>query len=140
MGSATGPDPASWRLTRLAIGVAIGVWAALPPYVGPALDTARRVEFVDHPLPALVLGVVAIRVSRPGSDDANALFVGGLLAMLAGVWQAATHVPLVAQAARGAAPWLATISHSLPSLAMLAVGLTWTVQAVRSSSRASTDG
>ena len=38
----------------------------------------------------------------------------------------ATHLPLMLQATRAEAPWDATIYHSVPGLAVLALGVVWT--------------
>jgi len=50
----------------------------------------------------------------------------GLAILLGGLWMTATHLPLVAQAARQEAPWGATIYHSSSALAVLILGLVWT--------------
>lgn len=107
-------------------GLVIGAWAVLPPFVGPSPNTPLSVELIDHPLPALVvLGVVAW-AARSGEAAEKWLFAGGLAITLAGVWMTATHVPLVLQALDGLATWPATVSHSLPTLAVLVLGLLWT--------------
>jgi len=38
----------------------------------------------------------------------------GLVVTLAGIWMTMTHVPLVAQASRGEAPWAGTLFHMTP--------------------------
>ncbi len=107
-------------------GVAIAVWAVLPPYVGPALATDPTVEIVDHVVPAVVVLAVALGTLAAGTRAAGTpLFVGGLVIALAGFWMMATHIPLVAQANRGEAPWGATLWHSVPGLVVLAFGLMW---------------
>ncbi len=105
----------------------VGAWALLPPYTGPALNTADRVEFADHVVPGvavIALSVAALLFARRHGND-NLLFAAGLGIVLAGFWMTATHVPLVLQAARGDAPWGATVYHSLPGLAVLALGVAW---------------
>lgn len=108
-------------------GLFLGVWSMLPPFTGPPLNTETRVEVADHVMPGIVMLVASVaalvltrRRSRP------ALMLGtGLLVLLAGLWMTATHVPLVAQAARDDAPTGATIYHSVPGLVVLALGLCW---------------
>ncbi len=111
-------------------GFLVGAWSLLPPYRGPVLNTADRVEFADHVVPgvvviavsalALVLGLV---LARRATTDL--LFPAGLVIVLAGFWMTATHLPLVLQATRSEAPWGATIHHSLPGLAVLVLGVVW---------------
>lgn len=107
----------------------------LPPYLGPSLglelDVRPDIEVVDHVLPgavvALCAGLAALRSrlhpsARPG--------VLGLVlpagAFLAGLWQTATHAPLVAEAGGSQAPWGAVLLHSTtgPVIALLALWLT----------------
>ena len=45
--------------------------------------------------------------------------------LLAGLWMMATHLPLVAEATRGDAPWPATIYHTSAALAVFGLGLLW---------------
>lgn len=107
-------------------GIAIAVWAVLPPYVGPALATDPTVEIVDHVIPAVVVLGIALATLVAGTRAAGTpMFAGGLVIALAGFWMLATHVPLVAQANRGQAPWGATLWHSIPGLVVLAFGLVW---------------
>ena len=49
----------------------------------------------------------------------------GFLLTLSGLWMVATHVPLVAQAARDEVTWAATAYHFTPSLVVLILGLVW---------------
>lgn len=109
------------------LGFLVGCWALLPPYTGPALNTESRVEFVDHVVPgAVILAISALALllawRRGGS---SILFPAGLGIFLAGFWMTATHAPLVLQATRQEAPWGATVYHSLPGLAVLALGAVW---------------
>jgi hypothetical protein len=73
---------------------------------------------------AAVLGV-----SRAAPVSGFAMLAAGLVVVLAGLWMAATHVPLVAQAARHDAPWGATIYHSASAALVLTFGLVWTASA-----------
>lgn len=111
----------------LVAGLLAGVWTMLPPFVGPALQATTSAELADHPVPGVVvLAVTALATRWPATAD-ETWFVGGLVLTLAGVWQVATHVPLVAQAARGGAPWLATVWHTLPGMVVLGLGVVWVV-------------
>ena len=109
------------------IGLAVAAWAVLPPYTGPEIGTSDRVEVADHVVPAvamLALSLVAmVRARRP----ARGLFplVAGLGVLLAGLWMTATHVPLVAQATRDEVSAGTAAYHTLPGLAVVAVGLVW---------------
>ncbi|HEX2027510.1 MAG TPA: hypothetical protein VHF25_05870 [Nitriliruptorales bacterium] len=101
----------------------LGVWGTLAPYAGPPLGfvvvTRPVVEVVDHVLPGIVLlgvatfALVTGRLPLPLS----------LLAVLAGLWMAGTHVPLLAQAARGGVEVAAALWHSLPGLLLLVVAV-----------------
>jgi hypothetical protein len=109
------------------LGLVVGCWAILPPYTGPALNTSYRVEVIDHVVPSIVIIVISALsffFARRGGA-ASVLFPAGLGIFLAGFWMTATHAPLVLQATRQEAPWGATIYHSLPGLAVLALGATW---------------
>lgn len=112
------------------LGVLVGTWSLLPRYGGPRLALGPRgdqLEFVDHVVPGtgvIVVSLLALlmawrRVSpRP-------LYAAGLAIVVAGFWMDATHAPLVLQATRSEAPWGATLHHSLPGLAVLALGVGW---------------
>lgn len=126
-GQAGGTDtsPAAARILPGA-GVVAGAWALLPPYTGPTLNTAARVEFADHVVPGIVvvaISMLALFVGRRGGNQL--LLAAGLGVVLAGFWMTATHLPLVVQATRGEAPWGATVYHSLPGLAVLVAGVAW---------------
>lgn len=111
----------------LAAGLLIGVWAMLPPFVGPGFTTTGlQVEVVDHPVPALVLLAVVAWTAWRKETRPLWLFGGGLLISLAGIWMVATHAPLVLQAVRGQVGWLATTNHASPPVAVLTLGAVWT--------------
>ena len=116
--------------TLAVAALAVGAWSLLPPYVGPALATEARVEFADHVVPGIT--VITVAAASLGASTRRAaptlLFLAGLGVILAGFWMTATHVPLVLQATRGEAPWGATAYHSLPGLAVLAVGGLWSAR------------
>jgi hypothetical protein len=110
-----------------AAGLVIGVWAVLPRYVTPAINTSDRAEFADHVVPGLVLITVSIitLMMLQRSSASSFMFIAGLVVVLAGLWMFATHVPLVAQAMRGEAPWAATVYHSSNALTVLLFGVLW---------------
>ncbi len=119
-----------WRFVALA---ALGAWTILVPYLGRAIrlvvDVASSVEIVDHVIPGTV--VAAIGAYLAISARRNTLSglrrpLGGGICFLAGFWVLATHVPLVAQAVRGKAPWDSTIWHASTALPIVALSL-WTV-------------
>lgn len=112
-------------------GLLVAAWAVLPPYVGPALATEPRVEVVDHVVPGLVVLAVSAGALVAGARPAQTgvgMFAAGLAVVLAGFWMTATHVPLLAQAARAEAPVGAAVYHTLPGLAVVAVGVAWAVR------------
>lgn len=108
-------------------GLVVGVWALLPPYTGPALNTEARVEIADHVVPGLVVIVAsgATLLVQGWARRSGIMFATGLLVTLAGFWMTATHVPLLAQATRDEAPMGAAVYHTLPGLAVTALGLVW---------------
>ena len=110
-------------------GLVIGAWAVVPPYLGPALATDARVEIADHVVPAIViLALSTALVVRRAAIPAIVMFAAGLTIALAGLWMFLTHVPLLAQAARGQAPVLAVAWHSVPGVAVIVLGVVWVLQ------------
>jgi hypothetical protein len=108
-------------------GLLAGAWSLLPPYSGPALNTAARVEFADHVVPGLLvvgISVLSLVLAQRG-DAQRLLFNAGLGVVLAGFWMVATHLPLVLQATREQAPWGATAYHTAPWVAVLVLGIVW---------------
>ena len=114
------------------VGVVLGLWAIAPNFTGPTLVLQDpSVEIVDHVVPGvavLVASVVALAVawSRPRPEPV--LFLTGATVAAAGLWMVATHVPLLLQAVLGDAPWSAALYHLAPSVAVLWLGLAWTVR------------
>ena len=115
-------------------GIAVALWATLPKYSGPTLVTGPSKEVVDHIIPGIVVFVASVaalgasrRPVRPDAGPGITAFVAGLVILLAGFWMVATHVPLLFQAARGDAPWDATIYHSSAAFAVFGFGLIWTM-------------
>ncbi|MGH9190804.1 MAG: hypothetical protein ACRD0Q_12395 [Acidimicrobiales bacterium] len=117
-----------WRRRLPMIGLVAAAWAVLPPYTGPELDTATRVEVADHVVPgALVLLVAAFSLgfSRRALSAPTAMLVAGLTVTLAGLWMTFTHVPLVVQAVDREVSLGAAVYHTLPGVAVLVLGLVW---------------
>ena len=109
------------------MGLVVGVWAFLPKVVTPPLNTSDRAEFADHVIPAiLVLGAslaALTRRNRPGLSLVP--LMAGMVVVLAGFWMVATHIPLMAQAFNGDAPWAGSIYHTAAALATFGLGLLW---------------
>lgn len=113
------------------LGLAIGAWAVLPPYVGPELaNLSAKVEIVDHVVPAvgivLVSAATLVRAARGGRQGGFPLIAGFVVA-LAGLWMVSTHLPLVKQAVNdeagvtmGSAAW-----HTVPGVVVLVLGVAW---------------
>jgi hypothetical protein len=114
--------------------VLLGGLSMLPPYVGPPLglelDVRASVEVVDHVVAGTVvalcgaLGALLVR-HRP---EAQAGIPGLVLyssAFLAGLFQTATHVPLLLETG-GTTPWGAALLHSAlaPVITGIALWLT----------------
>lgn len=111
-------------------GLIVAGWAVLPKYAGPTpgLTVAPGREVVDHVVPAMIVlaaSVVAFLVLPVGRKAGPSLLMAGFAVLLAGLWMGATHFPLLAQAARGEAPWPATIFHGAAAAAVLGFGLLW---------------
>lgn len=107
----------------------------LPPYIGPplglGLNVSSDLEVVDHVVPgaAVVLcGMLSALLARRAGGaqlKASALALTGLC-FLGGLWQAATHAPLVLEGGTPEAPWGTVLLHSAagPVIAALALWLT----------------
>jgi hypothetical protein len=123
--AAPGPDLA--RLLPF-VGLAVAVWASLPKYSGPTLNVEPAKEVADHVIPAAVVllaSVAGIVAGRRARGPGVLRFLSGMVVLLAGLWMMATHLPLVAEATRGDAPWPATIYHTSAALAVFGLGLLW---------------
>jgi len=115
----------------------LGVWSVFPPYLGPplglGLNVAADVEVVDHVVPgvavALCAGLAALLVRRDSAAEASApvLALTGVC-FLAGMWQAATHAPLVLDGGGSESPWGSVLLHSSPGPAILAIALWLTLR------------
>lgn len=104
----------------------LGVWTVLVPYLDSALgaevDVAERVEIVDHVVPGALAAIVGFALLVLGRRDRLAVIGGGVSA-LAGFWVLATHVPLVADAARADESWGPALWHAGTALPLLAVSV-----------------
>lgn len=113
------------------VGIVVGLWAALPPYVGPELaNLESKVEIADHVVPALVmlaLSAVCLIRARSGRQDGSLPLVAGMTVALAGLWMTATHLPLVQQALRGEAGVTKAVAawHTTPGVVVVVLGLIW---------------
>ncbi len=108
-------------------GLIVAVLALLPPYTGPQLATETRVEIADHVVPAFVVLAVSVaalaRLRRPAPSAFPLL--AGLSVLLAGFWMTATHIPLIVQATRDEVSAGAAAYHTVPGLAVAALGTVW---------------
>jgi len=112
----TGQTTARRNRTGTAL-LALGAWTVAIPYIarplGLGVDVASRIEIVDHVVPgALVAGLGAWLARRPPQAPGMADLVAAGVCFLAGFWVLATHVPLVADAARGSESWGAAVWHA----------------------------
>jgi hypothetical protein len=112
----------------LAGGVVAGLLGILPFFVTPELDTSRAAEIADHVFPGVVVlgaaGAVLVAHRRSGVSP-MAFLMAGMAILLAGIWMASTHVPLLSQAANDEAPWAGALYHSASAAIVLAVGVAW---------------
>ena len=121
----------SGRAAAWAVLAAAG-WAMLVPDLGPAWElTSRvpaRVEFVDHVVPGALAALAAALCLFRGGGDATAppdaaVVVASALAVLAGFWTTATHVPVLPIAAGGDLSWPAALLHASAGPPLLAASL-----------------
>ncbi len=114
-----------------------GALSILPPYLGPVLglelDVRASVEVVDHVLPGAVValcGGLTARRSHRGMETRASVtsLVLYSAAFLAGLFQTATHVPLVFDAGEGLTPWGPVLLHATlaPVITVTALWLTAT--------------
>ena len=110
------------------VGLGVALWASLPKYSGPELNTAADAEFASHVIPAVVVllaAIVGILAGRRPQGPGALRLIAGMTVLLTGMWMLATHLPLVAQATRDDAPWPGTVYHSASALAVFGLGLLW---------------
>ena len=124
-------QPTGWKQWLPYAGLVAGVWATLPRFSGPKLagtgeqQRGRRPPGAGRPRPGGVGGPARRWPTVGRGSRGTAMFVAGLVVILAGLWMTATHVPLLAQAGRHEVTWGAAWYHSTPGLFVLAVGLVW---------------
>ncbi len=115
------------------VGLLVGVWAVIPPYLNAfgKLNVEHRVEITDHVIPGitiLAVSVLGLLLLRSAAPSALLLFMGGGIIALCGFWMVATHVGLVKQARQNIVPGGAVVWHSLPGVAVLLLGVAWTIR------------
>lgn len=126
-------SPVWWRRVAVTLLLFAG-WGTVAPYAGLPLglvvEAPPVVEVVDHVVPGLVLlavGTFALAAGRLPIEAA-------LVAVLAGLWMTATHVPLLLQVGSGAVDLASALWHSLPGILVLTIAsaaavLAWSDQA-----------
>lgn len=126
-------NPQTSRLLAGAL-LAVAAFAALPPYTGPVFGfvvvTSAAVEFLDHVVPALVVGAVAV----PALLSGRLTMTTAIASVLAGTWVTATHAPLLLQARRGGIDTASALWHSVPGIVLLLLAVA-VAGAVRSAER-----
>ena len=121
---------------------ALGAWAVVVPYLGPAiglrLDVASKLEFVDHVVPgavAVMSGALLVSLLARGGGASSPVWLGAAaVAFLAGLWVVSTHVPLLADADRGNAEWGPALLHNSAGLPILLLSLWLLFEALRPTS------
>jgi len=110
--------------------MAVGVWAILPPYVGPLLglelEVSATVEAIDHVLPGVLTVIAAgaaLALARRGRADSVPALAALAVCALAGLFQTVTHVPLVADAGSALAPVGSVVLHTSPGPVLLVLSL-----------------
>ncbi len=134
IGGLSGRASAPWIILA-----ALGAWAIAVPYLGPELglrlDVASRLEFVDHVVPGTVVvvsGALLTALWARGGDASSWLALAAAGAsFLAGVWVVSTHVPLIADATRGAAEWGPTLLHNSAGFPVVLMALWLLFEALR---------
>lgn len=115
-----------WRSFGLA-ALLLGAWAVVAPYLGPIFGlvviTRPIVEVVDHVLPGLVVLGVALLTVLTGRLPLPA----ALLAVLASLWMAGTHIPLLLQVPSGGAQLSSALWHAAPGIVLFALMMAATV-------------
>jgi len=124
--------------SRAQIALAVlGIWSVLPPYLGPflglELNVAADVEVVDHVVSGVVVavcaGVAALLVRRGAAEDSATVLALTGTCFLAGLWQVATHVPLVLDGGASETPWDSVLLHSSPGPVIAVIALWLTLRA-----------
>lgn len=109
----------------LGAGLVIGAYAMAPAFVGRLTHLRQGAEVVDHVVPGLVvLALVALALWR-GSRSVGAMLVSGMVVLLAGLWMAATHLPLLSEAVHHQVSRTTAAYHCSTAVAVLALGAAW---------------
>ncbi len=124
--SPSGESPAGLKRALPVLGLLTAAWSVIPPYARD-IGTEPRIEIADHVVPAVVLVAVSALAlwMRSARNRGTLLFIAGLVVLLAGLWMTATHVPLLAQARRHEVASGDAWFHTIPGLAVLALGFAW---------------
>jgi hypothetical protein len=113
-----------------------GVCDAIAPYVSNALGltlyTQPVNEVVDHVIP----GAIVILVAWLSLIRRQHWLGGDLVAMVAGTWMVATHVPLLVQAANGQVDMTTALIHSIPGILVFLTAAAMTATALIDSAAA----
>jgi hypothetical protein len=127
----TAASPVSTKLERalIALGV-LALYSITPPYLGPLLglelDVSSKVEVIDHVIPgvsAAIAAWIALSYARRGQTDSVAMLAALGLCVLAGLFQAVSHLTLVLNAGDPQAPVGSVILHATPGPALLILSL-----------------
>ncbi len=124
-----GSEQTTGRLA--AVLFALGLFTGVVPYLGRAIglrvDVASTVEVVDHVLPGALVATVGAYLFVLGRRGAAVghwpTLLGTGACFLAGFWVFATHVPLLADAARGNVRWGAALWHTSTAVPIMIVSL-----------------
>lgn len=117
-GEATSARNREGRVRLLArLMLVVGLWGTIAPYIGPEVPVKAIVEVVDHVVP----GVVVLAVALFSLYRRRLELITCGLSVLAALWMFTTHVPLLAQAARGEFPWGGSLWMFVPSTLILAL-------------------
>ena len=117
-------------MTATLVLAGMAIWSAATPYIARAVGwevpVPDVVEVVDHVVPGALALSAALGLGRPGRSglrdpDLRLLAVG--VAVLSGVWVAASHAPLVLDASRGAVGWGGALLHARAGPLLLAPAL-----------------
>lgn len=109
---------------------ALALWAIVPPYLGPVvgleLDVPSSVEVVDHVVPGVAAcagALIALAEARRGALDGIRALAALGVCVLAGLFQAVSHAPLVLDAGGPLQPVGAVILHASPGPVLLVASL-----------------
>jgi hypothetical protein len=113
------------RLLAMAVVAALSV---LPPFLAD-VHVSDAKEIVDHVIPGVValLGALwALRETNAGRGGSTGAFAGVTIAALGGIWEVATHVPLVLQTGEVGRPVGTVALHATLGFVLSGLSL-WTL-------------